>query len=526
MIWRHLLISLGFFFTNLWLLNGQSRTLEVCIDSIITFRAADFACPGTSISEFRVSQPMLIKKFKTDSFQIQFNSTGLFDISALCSDGTQNTYKISVNDCSSAQCGGQNLVPNPGFEEYIDCPEKKYISGYIKGWNNLQLNSNQNPVVSDYFNLKCQITNGLYFEMPRDNPPRSGDGMLGAFQFKFQVYTVIWDTTGRLNKGYLYCKLEQALEIGKTYSLKFYTKFALSRQFRNGSIDRVGAVLSVQNPDQLFLYNGPNSSYIGPAPIVETKLGKNLTDSTFWVPITRTFVADKPYQYLILGHFSTLDDNTIKNFFAGSNAYNAYYLFDDVSLRQVDTPSILPSIIDRVCHPRDTGWVIKKLNCNFSQQIHRVYSLLPDTTQLYQFNCNTLDTGLFYTTLRTAEGCDSVLAIRKYNCDTAITKPKDNKLNVFIPNIFSPNQDGTNDRFSIFANVPKLKVYSFAIYSHLSQRVFLKENFDLTYDDFLGWDGYFPKGDPAPQGTYIWVMSYQDLEGNSQLKRGTVSLMR
>jgi hypothetical protein len=174
----------------------------------------------------------------------------------------------------------------------------------------------------------------------------------------------------------------------------------------------------------------------------------------------------------------------------------------------------------------DTGWVIKKLNCNFTQQIHRVYSLLPDTTKLYQFNCNTLDTGLFYTTLRTAEGCDSVLAIRKYNCDTVTTKPKDNKLNVFIPNVFSPNQDGTNDRLSIFVNVPKLKVYGFAIYSHLSQRVFFQENFDLTHDDFMGWDGYFPKGDPAPQGTYIWVMSYQDLEGNSQLKRGTVSLMR
>jgi hypothetical protein len=232
---------------------------------------------------------------------------------------------MSIPLLAQNPCWGPNLVPNPSFEGYYSCPENKSIQRSITGWDDFSINMAQFPPSMDYFNLDCKKKVGLYAEIPQDNPPRTGTGMLGGFQFRFQAYTVIWDTTGRLLKEYAYCKLSAPLQVGKTYHLQFYTKYAISRQFRNGSIDQIGAVLSENNPLNFFA----NSKYRGPAPIAQRSAGQHLKDSSTWVPVSRTFVADKPYIYLTLGHFYDYDLATIQNFFKGTNSYNAYYLFDD-----------------------------------------------------------------------------------------------------------------------------------------------------------------------------------------------------
>jgi gliding motility-associated-like protein len=95
-----------------------------------------------------------------------------------------------------------------------------------------------------------------------------------------------------------------------------------------------------------------------------------------------------------------------------------------------------------------------------------------------------------------------------------------------VPNVFSPNGDGINDHFVIFTNPIGLTIKQLAIYNHWGQRVYNLENFEAGNNNYFGWDGTFPPQYLAPQGTYVWVLSYQDLDGEVKIKRGTVALLR
>lgn len=96
---------------------------------------------------------------------------------------------------------------------------------------------------------------------------------------------------------------------------------------------------------------------------------------------------------------------------------------------------------------------------------------------------------------------------------------------IYTPTVFSPNGDGINDHFMIFTKPTGLKIKQLAIYTYWSQKVHSLENFEVTNDYFFGWDGVF-KGAVASPGTYVWVLSYEDLDGSIKIKRGTVALIR
>ena len=74
---------------------------------------------------------------------------------------------------------------------------------------------------------------------------------------------------------------------------------------------------------------------------------------------------------------------------------------------------------------------------------------------------------------------------------------------VYVPNVFSPNSDGNNDRFTIFAGPEVRSVNYFRIYSRWGELLFEKNNFDPN-DPQLGWDGVF-KGQKMGNGVYIWI---------------------
>ncbi len=90
-------------------------------------------------------------------------------------------------------------------------------------------------------------------------------------------------------------------------------------------------------------------------------------------------------------------------------------------------------------------------------------------------------------------------------------------LEVLIPDIFSPNQDGLNDFFIISGNY--ISTAEVLIFSRLGNRVF--ESSDLS----VGWDGNFQNVN-APQGTYTYVIKGVDNFGNSFSRKGTLVLVR
>jgi gliding motility-associated-like protein len=84
---------------------------------------------------------------------------------------------------------------------------------------------------------------------------------------------------------------------------------------------------------------------------------------------------------------------------------------------------------------------------------------------------------------------------------------KDSK--VYIPNAFTPNKDGKNDRFHISGS-GITKANYLRIFNQFGQMVFERKNFSLD-DRANDCDGYF-KGQRATAGTYVYFLEMNCLD--------------
>ena len=122
----------------------------------------------------------------------------------------------------------------------------------------------------------------------------------------------------------------------------------------------------------------------------------------------------------------------------------------------------------------------------------------------------------FYFTGSMAPGCSATDSIR---IDVREVR------SVYIPNAFSPNDDGRNDRFTLYADVPNVQeVVSARIFNRWGATVFERENF-LPNDLSLGWNGAF-KGKESPDGAYAYVFRVRFLDGVELEYTGVVHLVR
>jgi len=89
-----------------------------------------------------------------------------------------------------------------------------------------------------------------------------------------------------------------------------------------------------------------------------------------------------------------------------------------------------------------------------------------------------------------------------------------------IPNAFTPNGDGLNDKFRIFGTPSEnITEYNFRIFNRWGQMVFETGNIDEA------WDGT-SKGQVCPAGVYVWEIFYVDNKKTKVTNKGTVTLVR
>jgi gliding motility-associated-like protein len=94
---------------------------------------------------------------------------------------------------------------------------------------------------------------------------------------------------------------------------------------------------------------------------------------------------------------------------------------------------------------------------------------------------------------------------------------------VFIPEAFSPNDDGINDFFTIFAG-NELHINFLQIFDRWGNLIFENTDF-LSNDEKEGWNGKF-RGENAQNATYVYMVKFTDKKNCVKIIRGDFTLWR
>ncbi len=127
-----------------------------------------------------------------------------------------------------------------------------------------------------------------------------------------------------------------------------------------------------------------------------------------------------------------------------------------------------------------------------------------------------LQTTSFTVTVIDKNGCEDTAPI------TILVKKSND---VYVPNAFSPNDDGINDKFTVFSNIDlPVKVKKFMVFSRWGESVY--EAFDFMANDLnYGWDGYF-KGEAMDPAVFVWYAEVEFIDGSTELLKGGVTLVK
>ncbi|HEY5969574.1 MAG TPA: gliding motility-associated C-terminal domain-containing protein, partial [Chitinophagaceae bacterium] len=107
-------------------------------------------------------------------------------------------------------------------------------------------------------------------------------------------------------------------------------------------------------------------------------------------------------------------------------------------------------------------------------------------------------------------GCEGTARMYKIT-----VKPLDK--DVFVPNVFSPNGDGKNDKLLAYGNyVDKLEM---RIFNQWGEQIIIINSLNQ------GWDGTH-RGKPQPVGVYVYVLKAVMTDGRTINKKGSITLLR
>ncbi|PCI96695.1 MAG: hypothetical protein COB15_09320 [Flavobacteriales bacterium] len=142
-------------------------------------------------------------------------------------------------------------------------------------------------------------------------------------------------------------------------------------------------------------------------------------------------------------------------------------------------------------------WNIAGLNTS-TLQIH-TYTF-PEDTGHYQITLSIID----------ANECRSTIT------KTAIVT---GVYGIFVPNAFTPDNDGLNDGFHPQGFGVNNEEYSFFIFDRWGELIY------ETHTRFNSWDGSY-KGKIVQNGVYVWRLKFKDINGENHSKVGLVSIVR
>lgn len=284
-----------------------------------------------------------------------------------------------------AQCG--NLVPNPSFEDYTQCPNNIAQFNRVENWSVYR----NNP---DYFN-SCDSTDHAsvpYNELGYQSPI-SGQAYAG-----FIAFSLSGNQTTSFRE-YIGAQLNIPLSTGTQYYVSFKVSPTISNSPTIGSNkyvnNNLGVLFRMTSTTQLSI---PNFAHVYSNSII--------SDTTAWVTISGSFIADSAYKYIVIGNFFD-DSQTSFLLLNSSGSYPlSYYYIDDVC---VSTDSLGCSISS--CDDQDSCTTDTCMN----GQCTHVPVMCDDHIECTGNSCNPIS-GCVYSLLDcndnnlcTMDSCDSIV---------------------------------------------------------------------------------------------------------------------
>lgn len=205
----------------------------------------------------------------------------------------------------------QNLVQNPSFETYSNCPSGLEQINRATHWDR-PANTSGTP---DYFNT-CATLNQVVVPSNAfgNQQPYEGNAYAGI------ATIIIWGNPDY--REYIQTELSSAMIAGQTYYLSFYVSLADATRLASNNM---GAVFSVTP------ING-NGNYL-PLNIIPHIVNQTIIiDTTAWTQISGTYVASGNEKYLTIGNFFTNSQTQTQISNPNAGFGQAYYYIDNVSV--------------------------------------------------------------------------------------------------------------------------------------------------------------------------------------------------
>ncbi len=214
---------------------------------------------------------------------------------------------------------GQNLVPNPSFENYSSCPTVSSQLSLATPWF---MPPNTNNASSDYYNACNTNTVGVPNNLSGYQLARTGQGYAGIYTYGSSDV-----------REYIQVQLTSPLSAGETYNIEVYVS---PSEVNNYSVDGMGVYISTGSVAGVGGYLLP---FI---PQVANPTGNIISDTTSWTLVSGTYIASGGEDHITIGNFlSDANTDTIQTNPAGLLG-RGYYWIDDVSVTStigIDEPS-------------------------------------------------------------------------------------------------------------------------------------------------------------------------------------------
>lgn len=220
-----------------------------------------------------------------------------------------------------------NLVYNPSFEEYRECPRKIDALGtltIVDAWYQPTAGS------ADYYNVCGSRDCGVPKNKLGIQDAHLGDGFCGIYCSKTDY------------REYLQTELKEPLQAGEMYRVSFYVSLS---EYSSGAVATIGALFTderivdtvrsvLMNKSVRQLAPGVSqtvASYYEPQ--VVNEYDRVLTDTKSWMQISGVFTARGGERFMTIGNFFPASQSNVVDL--DSLTYllpGAYYYIDDVSI--------------------------------------------------------------------------------------------------------------------------------------------------------------------------------------------------